>query len=72
MMDLAHVRTAQQHAHLHGLPLITILGFPTGGVFRALQGWTSLSHTGPNEGTLKVFPAIKESSAYMMLRPFFR
>lgn len=43
-----------------------------GGVFRALQGWTSLSHTGPNEGTLKVFPAIKESSAYMMLRPFFR
>lgn len=42
------------------------------GVFRAWQGWTSLSHTSENEGTLKVFPAILESSAYMMLRPFFR
>lgn len=42
------------------------------GVFRALQGWTSLSHTGKGEGTLMVYPAIRESSAYMMLRPFFR
>jgi hypothetical protein len=71
-MDLVPVRIFQQHAHLRGLPLIAILDSFIGGVFRALQGWTSLSHTGPNEGTLKVFPAIKESSAYMMLRPFFR
>ncbi|KAI5455364.1 hypothetical protein NCC49_000178 [Naganishia albida] len=42
------------------------------GIFRALQGWTSLSHTGPTQGTLKVFPAIKESTAYIMLRPFFK
>ncbi|KAJ9100015.1 hypothetical protein QFC19_005833 [Naganishia cerealis] len=42
------------------------------GIFRAFQGWTSLSDTGPGEGTLKVFPAIKESTAYIMLRPFFK
>ncbi|KAJ9123223.1 hypothetical protein QFC22_001418 [Naganishia vaughanmartiniae] len=42
------------------------------GIFRAFQGWTSLSHTGPGEGTLKVFPAIKESTAYIILRPFFK
>ncbi|KAJ9107534.1 hypothetical protein QFC21_000991 [Naganishia friedmannii] len=42
------------------------------GIFRAFQGWTSLSSTGPSEGTLKVFPAIKESTAYIILRPFFK
>lgn len=42
------------------------------GVFRALQGWTSLSTTGADEGTLRVYPAIQESSAYMMMRPFFK
>ena len=41
------------------------------GVFRALQGWTSLSNTGPGEGTLMVYPDIRLSSAYMLLRPFF-
>jgi hypothetical protein len=42
------------------------------GVFRAFQGWTSLSHTGPNEGTLRVFPYLREMTAYVLLRPLFR
>jgi hypothetical protein len=42
------------------------------GVFRAFQGWTSLSTTGPNEGTLRVYPRIRELSAYTLLRPLFR
>ncbi|KAK8861552.1 hypothetical protein IAR55_002374 [Kwoniella newhampshirensis] len=42
------------------------------GVFRAFQGWTSLSDTGPGEGTLRVYPLLKELTAYMMLRPLFR
>lgn len=33
--------------------------------------WTSLSHTGPSEGTLQVFPNVRLSNAYVMLRPFF-
>ena len=41
-------------------------------VFRAFQGWTSLSHTGPTEGILQVFPFIKELTAYMLLRPLFK
>ncbi|KAK7021923.1 hypothetical protein VNI00_017152 [Paramarasmius palmivorus] len=41
-------------------------------IFRPWQGWTSLSNTGPNGGTLRVVPIFKEMSAYMMLRPFFR
>jgi hypothetical protein len=42
------------------------------GVFRAFQGWTSLSDTGPGEGTLRVYPLIREMTAYTLLRPFFR
>jgi hypothetical protein len=41
-------------------------------VFRSWQGWLSLSETGPNEGTLKVFPFLKEATAYWYLRPFVR
>jgi len=41
-------------------------------IFRAWQGWTSLSSTGPNEGTLRVLPMLKLSTAYILLRPFFR
>jgi hypothetical protein len=36
-----------------------------------MQGWTSLSNTGPTEGTLRVYPFLKEMSAYVMLRPLF-
>ncbi|OWT37385.1 hypothetical protein C362_04398 [Cryptococcus neoformans Bt1] len=42
------------------------------GVFRAFQGWTSMSDTGPTEGTLKIYPFIKELTAYTMMRPLFR
>jgi hypothetical protein len=40
-------------------------------IFRTFQGWLAVSDTGPGEGTLKVFPDILLSSAYIMLRPFF-
>ncbi|WWC60260.1 uncharacterized protein I303_102827 [Kwoniella dejecticola CBS 10117] len=42
------------------------------GVFRAFQGWTSLSSTAPDEGTLRVYPLLRELAAYTMLRPLFR
>lgn len=41
-------------------------------VFRAYQGWLAMSETAPGEGTLKVFPDVKLSNAYLMLRPFFQ
>ena len=41
------------------------------GVFRPLQGWLSMSSTRANEGTLRVLPFLKESTAYIVLRPFF-
>ncbi|KAL3482570.1 hypothetical protein BJX62DRAFT_250925 [Aspergillus germanicus] len=40
-------------------------------VFRSLQGWLSLSHTGTGEGTLRLIPNLKLSTAYMLLRPYF-
>jgi hypothetical protein len=39
--------------------------------FRAMQGWLSLSDCGPGEGTLRLLPSVKLSTAYIMLRPFF-
>ncbi|KAI5842372.1 DUF1479 domain protein [Tricharina praecox] len=39
-------------------------------MFRMWQGWLSLSNTAPGEGTLRLFPALKEATAYWMLRPF--
>ncbi|KAJ7760633.1 hypothetical protein DFH07DRAFT_816198 [Mycena maculata] len=41
-------------------------------VFRTFQGWLALSKTGPRQGTLKVFPDVLLSNAYIILRPFFR
>ncbi|KAJ3560099.1 hypothetical protein NP233_g11060 [Leucocoprinus birnbaumii] len=41
-------------------------------VFRTFQGWLSMSETGPSQGTLKVFPDVLLSNAYIMLRPFFK
>ncbi|KZT51076.1 DUF1479-domain-containing protein [Calocera cornea HHB12733] len=43
-----------------------------GSCFAAWQGWLSLSSTGPGEGTLKVYPRVQLSNAYILLRPFFR
>lgn len=41
-------------------------------MFRMFQGWLSMSTTKPFEGTLMVNPAVKLSTAYVLLRPFFR
>jgi hypothetical protein len=40
-------------------------------MLRFFQGWLSMSDTGPGEGTLRVCPMIKHSTAYTILRPFF-
>ncbi|KAF9007508.1 hypothetical protein BDQ17DRAFT_1422870 [Cyathus striatus] len=40
-------------------------------VFRTFQGWLAMSETAPTQGTLKVFPDVLLSNAYIMLRPFF-
>ncbi|TGO80029.1 hypothetical protein BELL_0016g00030 [Botrytis elliptica] len=40
-------------------------------MFRMFQAWLGMSHTAPGEGTLKVNPLIKLSTAYFLLRPFF-
>ncbi|KAK5995420.1 putative YbiU-like protein [Cladobotryum mycophilum] len=39
--------------------------------FRMWQGWLSMSHTKPGEGTLQVYPHVHLSTAYVLLRPFF-
>jgi len=41
-------------------------------MFRMFQGWLSMSHCGPSKGTLLVNPLLKLSTAYTLLRPFFR
>ncbi|KAH8590336.1 hypothetical protein B0O99DRAFT_552441 [Bisporella sp. PMI_857] len=41
-------------------------------VFRSFQGWTALTRTAPNEGTLLLYPNVSVVVAYMLLRPFFR
>jgi len=41
-------------------------------VLRGFQGWLALSQTGPGEGTLRTYPLLRESVAYVILRPFFR
>lgn len=41
-------------------------------VFRTFQGWVAISETAPGEGTLRVFPSVLLSNAYLILRPFFR
>ncbi|KAJ7763592.1 hypothetical protein DFH07DRAFT_738613 [Mycena maculata] len=41
-------------------------------IFRPWQGWTSMSSTGPGEGTLRVLPMLSLATAYWVLRPFFR
>ncbi|KAI0059235.1 DUF1479-domain-containing protein [Artomyces pyxidatus] len=40
-------------------------------IFRTFQGWLALSPTGPHQGTIKFFPDVLLSNAYLILRPFF-
>jgi hypothetical protein len=49
-----------------------MMGHPQCNVFRPFQGWTSMSTTRANEGTLQVFPNIRIATAYLILRPFFK
>ena len=37
--------------------------------FRAFQGWTALTASGPGDGTLRLLPNVKEAVAYLLLRP---
>lgn len=41
-------------------------------ILRCWQGWTSMSSTGINEGTLRVLPMLSLATAYIILRPFFK
>jgi hypothetical protein len=56
------------------LPAVTDLyqGAGACSMFRMFQGWLSMSKTAPGEGTLQVNPMIKLTTAYTLLRPFFR
>ncbi len=36
-----------------------------------MQGWMSMSHTGTGEGTLRLVPELRLSTAYQLLRPYF-
>ncbi|KAI1456112.1 DUF1479-domain-containing protein [Annulohypoxylon moriforme] len=47
-------------------------GLGAASMFRMFQGWLSMSKTNPFEGTLMVNPAMKLSTAYFLLRPFFQ
>jgi len=40
-------------------------------MFRMFQAWLSMSHSGPNEGTLLVNPLLSMATTYFLLRPFF-
>ena len=37
--------------------------------FRAFQGWTAMTESGPGDGTLMLLPNVKEAMAYLLLRP---
>ncbi|RAO73167.1 uncharacterized protein BHQ10_009179 [Talaromyces amestolkiae] len=41
-------------------------------VFRSFQSWLGLSRHGPQQGTLVVHPILQPSTAYWLLRPFFK
>ncbi|RFU32375.1 hypothetical protein B7463_g3985, partial [Scytalidium lignicola] len=41
-------------------------------IFRSYQGWLSLSDCAPGSGTLRVFPNLLTSTAYLIMRPFVK
>jgi hypothetical protein len=47
------------------------LGSAHSRVLRAFQGWTALTSAGPGEGSLMLYPSVKYTTAYFLLRPFF-
>ncbi|RDL29969.1 Clavaminate synthase-like protein [Venustampulla echinocandica] len=56
------------------LPVVSDLyeGAGACSMLRMFQGWLSMSRTRPGEGTLQVNPMVKLTTAYTLLRPFFR
>ncbi|KAJ5370447.1 uncharacterized protein N7496_006539 [Penicillium cataractarum] len=40
-------------------------------VLRSFQGWTALTKTAPQEGTILLYPNVHLAIAYVLLRPFF-
>ncbi|KAK9390235.1 hypothetical protein V1515DRAFT_612757 [Lipomyces mesembrius] len=40
-------------------------------MLRMFQGWLAMSNTAPGEGTLRMYPLLKQATAYTILRPFF-
>jgi len=46
------------------------LGVGLCSIFRSFQGWLSLSRSGHGRGALMVVPLVRETSAFLMLRPF--
>ncbi|KAI4125292.1 MAG: hypothetical protein LQ338_004338 [Usnochroma carphineum] len=40
-------------------------------MYRMFQGWLAMSDIAGGQGHLKVFPAVREAVAYLLLRPFF-
>ncbi|KAI9725625.1 MAG: hypothetical protein M1828_002910 [Chrysothrix sp. TS-e1954] len=55
------------------LPVVSDLyqGAGACSVFRMYQGWLSMPHIGPGEGTLLVNPLLGLATSYYLLRPFF-
>ncbi|KAH6667542.1 hypothetical protein B0J14DRAFT_642465 [Halenospora varia] len=56
-------RKEAKQAHFEGEAHSTVL--------RAFQGWTALTPAGKQEGSLLLYPNVKASIAYVLLRPFF-
>ncbi|KAF3921887.1 hypothetical protein ABW20_dc0100140 [Dactylellina cionopaga] len=40
-------------------------------VFRAFQGWTALTQSKAREGSILLYPNVKATVSYLLLRPFF-
>ena len=62
----------QKHDAFDGEHRVVAEEFPAPNVstsFRTYQGWTALTKQGKGDGTLQVIPMIKESIAYLLLRP---
>ncbi len=65
MFDLEHRQSANQEL----FPGSRF--FPHSRVFRTFQGWTALSHIGEKRGGICLYPFVKITIAYILLRPFF-
>lgn len=70
--EIAAINTAtsfRSHQGKHGAG-----GSVEMGLFMVLAwtGWLAITEQGPGDGTLRVVPFIKESTAFLLMHPFFR